>query len=266
MKKITIGQYYNADSVLHRMDPRVKLVLLFFFMVSIFVAKLPWGLIPVTAIVLLLAASCKVPLRVIRGASGPLIFFVVLTFIANIALVSTGDTLITILWLRITTDGVVGALLLGYRMFALMLSAVIFAMCTSPVSIADGSERLLSPLARFGVPVREVAMMYTIAIRFVPILSTELDHIMSAQISRGANLEEGSLLKRAQVFVSMVVPLFASALRHAEDLACAMEARCYTGGFGRTSFHVLKMRRTDYLAIGLFALYLVSLVAIGIFL
>ncbi|MEE8716681.1 MAG: energy-coupling factor transporter transmembrane component T [Coriobacteriales bacterium] len=264
MKKISIGQYYNADSFLHRMDPRVKLVLLVVYMVSIFAAKLPWGLVPVSAILALMVVGCRVPLKTIAGACGPIAFFVVLTFIANIALVRTGDVLFHLLWLPVTLDGVVGALLLGYRMFALMLAGAIFALVTSPVSITDGTERLLSPLERFGAPIHELAMMYTIAIRFVPILAGEMRHIMNAQVSRGAALDEGKFMQRAKVFVSMIVPLFASALRHSEELANAMEARCYVGGEGRTHYHVLKLRRQDYVAIGVFVTYLASLVVIAV--
>lgn len=260
MRKISIGQYYAGDSALHRMDPRVKLVLTLVYMVSVFVAPLPWGLVPVAVMLALMVGLSRVPARAVAGACGPLLFFVVLTFLANIALVRTGDVLFHLLWLPVTWDGVCSALMLGFRIFSLMLCGVVFTLVTSPVSITDGAERLMSPLARLGVPVHELAMMYTISIRFVPILSGELSHIMSAQVSRGAALDEGSLLQRARVFVSMVVPLFASALRHAEDLANAMEARCYVGGEGRTHFHVLRVRRVDAVAIAAFALYLAALV------
>ena len=264
MKKLAIGQYYHADSFMHRMDPRVKLVLMFVFMVTVFLAKLPWGLIPVTALVVLAVAASHVPVRVIARACRPVLFFVVITFIANLALVHTGDVIFSLFGTPITWDGVRESLVLSYRIAALMLAGVMVALVTSPVGITDGIERLLSPLARLGLPVHEFAMMFTIAIRFVPTLSEELRHIVTAQTARGAAIDEGSLPQRAKVLVSMVVPLFASSIRHAEELASAMEARCYVGGEGRTHYHVLKLGREDAIAIAVFAVYLVALVLVGV--
>ena len=151
---------------------------------------------------------------------------------------------------------------MAFRIFSLMMAGVMFSLVTSPISITDGLERLLRPLERFGMPVHELAMMYTIAIRFVPTLFDEANHIMTAQAARGASMDEGRLVDRVKFFVPILVPLFASALRHAEELANAMEARCYVGGEGRTHFHVLQVRRVDRVAIAVFGAYLASLVVL----
>lgn len=262
--KITIGQYYNTTSFLHSMDPRVKLVLMVIFMVSIFVAKLPWGLLPVLVMLVLMIAASNVPLRKVLSACKPLWFFVILTAVINIVLVRDGDPVFHLGPFVVTNQALADSLFLGFRIFALMLSGVMLSLTTSPVGITDAMERLLSPFERLGLPVHEMAMMYTIAIRFVPTLANEASHIRTAQSSRGANFDDGKFIDRARFLAAMLVPLFASALRHAEELACAMEARCYVGGEGRTRYHVLAVRRRDYVAIAIFALYLVSLVVIGL--
>ena len=262
--KITLGQYYNTDSFLHRMDPRVKLVLMIVFMVSVFLAKLPWGLLPVLAMLVTMVAASRVPVRKILSACKPLWFFVILTAIVNIVLVRDGSPVLHLGPFAVTDQALLASLFLGFRIFALMLSGVMLSLTTSPVGITDGMERLLSPLERFGFPAHEMAMMYTIAIRFVPTLASEAGHIKTAQASRGASLDDGKLVDRARFLAAMLVPLFASALRHAEELASAMEARCYVGGEGRTRYHVLAVRARDYVGIGVFALYLASLVLIGV--
>lgn len=262
--KITVGSYYNTDSFLHRMDPRVKLVLMVVFMVSIFLAKLPWGLIAVAAMLVLMVAASRVPLRQVARACKPLLFFVVLTVIVNIVLVRDGNVAFHLGPFAVTDQALMASLLLGFRIFALMLSGVVLSLTTSPVGITDGLERLLSPLEKLGMPCHELAMMYTIAIRFVPTLASEANHIMTAQAARGASLDDGKLMDRLRFLGATMVPLFASALRHAEELACAMEARCYVGGEGRTHYHVLKVRRRDWVGIGVFCVYLVALVVIGV--
>lgn len=265
-KKITLGQYYNTDSFLHRMDPRAKLVLMIVFMVSIFMAKLPWGLLLVLAMLVLLVSGSNVPPRKVLSACKPLWFFVILTALINIVLVRQGNVVWHLGPFSVTDQALSASLFLGFRIFALMLAGVMLSLTTSPVGITDGMERLLSPLERLGFPSHELAMMYTIAIRFVPTLSSEASHIMTAQASRGASLDDGKLMDRARFLAAMLVPLFASALRHAEELASAMEARCYVGGEGRTHYHVMSLRREDFIAFGVFALYLAGLVVMGVLL
>ncbi len=261
---ITIGSYFNARSPMHRMDPRVKLTIMVVFMVSVFLAPAPWGLIPVAAMLVAMVALSNVPLRVVGKACKPLWFFVVFTALVNIFLVQTGEVAFHIGPFAIHDAALIQSVYMAFRIFALMMAGVMFSLTTSPIAITDGAERMLSPLERFGMPVHELAMMYTIAIRFVPTLFDEVNQIMAAQAARGASMDEGRLVDRVKFFVPILVPLFASALRHAEELANAMEARCYVGGEGRTHYHILKVRAVDWLAFAAFAVYLASLVAIAL--
>ena len=263
---ITIGSYYNTRSPMHAMDPRVKLVIMVVFMVSVFLAKAPWGLVPIAAALVAMVALSRVPVKVILKACKPLWFFVIFTALVNIFLVQTGEVAFHIGPFAIHDTALAQSVAMAFRVFALMMAGVMFSLTTSPIAITDGTERLLSPFERLGMPVHELAMMYTIAIRFVPTLFDEANHIMTAQAARGARIDEGRLIDRVKFFVPILVPLFASALRHAEELANAMEARCYTGGKGRTHYHILKIRKVDWLAMGLFALYLAALILIGVFL
>ncbi len=261
---VTIGSYYNGKSPLHRMDPRVKFTIMVVFMVSIFLAPLPWGLIPVAALLAVMVAASRVPLRIVMRACKPLWVFVVVTALVNIFLVQQGTVAFHIGPFAITDQALLTSLFMAFRVFALMMSGVVFSLVTSPVSITDGLERMLSPFERLGLPVHELAMMYTIAIRFVPTLFEEANHIMTAQTARGACMDDGRLIDRLKFFVPILVPLFASALRHAEELASAMEARCYVGGEGRTHYHVLKVRGVDFAAFAVFAVYIASLVVLAV--
>lgn len=261
---VTVGSFYNTDSPMHRLDPRVKMVIMVIYMVSVFLAPAPWGLIPVAALLVIAMAFSHVPLKVVRRATKPLWVFVILTMCVNIFLVREGEVVTHFLGFAITDHALIQSLYMAFRVFALMMAGTLFSLVTSPISITDGAERLLAPLARFGLPVHELAMMYTIAIRFMPTLFDEVQHIMAAQASRGARFDEGRLIDRVRYFVPILVPLFASALRHAEELANAMEARCYVGGEGRTHYHVLKVRPADWVAIGLFVVYLASLVVLAL--
>ncbi len=261
---ITIGSYYNASSPLHRMDPRVKLTIMVVFMVSVFLAPAPWGLLPVAALIVAMVGFSNVPLKVAWRACKPLWFFVIFTAIVNIFLVQTGEVAFYIGAFAIHSTALVQSVYMAFRIFSLMMAGVMFSLVTSPISITDGLERMLSPFERLGMPVHELAMMYTIAIRFVPTLFDEANHIMTAQAARGASMDDGRLIDRVRFFVPILVPLFASALRHAEELANAMEARCYVGGEGRTHYHILKVRGVDVVALAVFAVYLASLVVIGV--
>lgn len=260
---VTVGSFYNTTSPLHSLDPRVKLIIMVVFMVSVFLAPAPWGLIPVAVMLVAATALSHVPLRIVRKAVKPLWFFVVLTALVNIFLVREGNVVAHFLGFAITDHALIQSVYMAFRIFALMMAGTLFSLVTSPISITDGAERLLAPLARFGLPVHELAMMYTIAIRFMPTLFDEVQHIMAAQASRGACFDEGRLIDRVRYFVPILVPLFASALRHAEELASAMEARCYVGGEGRTHYHVLKVRKADWVAMAVAALYLASLVVLA---
>ncbi|MBR2836625.1 MAG: energy-coupling factor transporter ATPase [Coriobacteriales bacterium] len=263
-KRIALGQYYHTNSFLHTLDPRVKLVLVAIFMVSVMFAKLPWGLIPIFIFLAVSVLCSHVPAAIIAHLCRPLLIFVLLTFISNALYIRTGSVLFSVFGLPITSDGIITAGLLSLRIFALMLGGVLFALTTTPVAITDATEKLFSPLARLGLPVQEFGMMTSIAIRFVPILSHEMHNIVNAQASRGAALGDGSLIKYPKALVSMIVPLFASALRHANELGQAMDARCYNGGEGRTHYHVLKIEKGDYIAIAAFCMYLIVLMILSL--
>ena len=248
---ITVGSFYNVKSPLHALDPRVKMAIMVVFMVSVFLAPAPWGLIPVAVMLVLATVLSRVPLRIVGKAIKPLWFFVIFTELVNIFLVREGNVVAHFLGFSITDHALVQSVYMAFRVFALMMAGTIFSLVTSPISITDGAERLLAPLARFGLPVHELAMMYTIAIRFMP------------TASRGARFDEGRIIDRVRFFVPILVPLFASALRHAEELASAMEARCYVGGEGRTHYHVLEVRKGDWVAIAIAIVYLASLVVLA---
>lgn len=251
--KVTIGQYINVDSVVHRMDPRVKIVLSILFMILVFVAdSLVLNLllaVSLIGIILISRVSVSTVLRAIR----PIIFFMLFTALLNLFFVKGGNTLIAAGPLSITEDGLFSSIHLTARFFFLMVAGTMLALTTSPIALTDGIESLASPLDRFGLPTHEIAMMLSIALRFIPTLATEAERIIKAQQARGVSFDEGSLIKRARLFVPIVVPLFASSIRHAENLAVAMDARCYQGKEGRTHYRVLELGVYDYGAIVCFA-------------
>ncbi|OUP06903.1 energy-coupling factor transporter transmembrane component T [Collinsella sp. An2] len=263
--RVSIGQYYSATSPIHSLDPRVKLVLTVVFMVScFFVGNLP-TLVLAGAIVGLAIALAHVPLGRLLAQIRPIVLFLVVTSVINLFFVQTGDLLVAVGPIRIFTGGVEAALLYTLRFFLLLLAGSLLMLTTQPVALTDGAEKLLAPLERLGAPVSQVTLILSIALRFVPTLSQEAKNIVAAQTARGADLENKGALAYVRACVPLLVPLFASALRHAENLGRAMDARCYTGGEGRTHYHVMRLdARHDGLAIGVMALYLVALIALTI--
>jgi len=243
LREITLGQYYPADSVLHRLDPRVKLVATILFLVSLFVVQ-GWGYLICTGFLISVILLSKVPFRyMVRGLRA--IFIVILiTVVLNLFLTNG-----TVLWsfgiLKITQEGVYNAVFMALRLIYLILGASVMTLTTTPNKLTDAIESLLSPLNAIKVPVHEMAMMMSIALRFIPILIEEADKIMKAQMARGADFESGNVLRRIRAMVPILVPLFVSAFRRANDLALAMEARCYHGGSGRTHMKPLKYDSRD---------------------
>ena len=237
---ITLGQYYPGDSFLHRMDPRAKIICVMIFIIAIFLANnyISYG------VVALFTAGCialsGVPVRLVWNSIKPL--WVILVFTAAIHILTTpGTMLFEYGFLHISAEGVRNGILMTLRLVFLIAFTSLLTYTTSPIVLTDGIEALLMPFRRFGVPAHELAMMMTIALRFIPTLLEETDRIMKAQSSRGADFQNGNLWQRAKNMVPLLVPLFISAFRRADDLATAMEARCYRGGEGRT-----KMRRLVY--------------------
>ncbi|MQN01260.1 MAG: energy-coupling factor transporter transmembrane protein EcfT [Lachnospiraceae bacterium] len=244
LKDITLGQYYQVDSVIHRLDPRVKLVATLFFIISIFVADDPIGFIFLTVCLFAIIALSKVPFSfMVRGLKS-IIILLLICGLFNLFL-TPGDAIVKWGKVQITIQGVRAAILMLVRMIYLIIGTSIMTLTTTPNQLTDGLETGLRALNYIHVPVHEIAMMMSIALRFIPILNDETDKIMKAQMARGASFDGKGIVNKAKAMVPLLVPLFVSAFRRANDLALAMEARCYHGGEGRTSMKPLHYRRRD---------------------
>ena len=249
LKGITLGQYMPGNTIIHRLDPRMKIILTILYIAVIFCVSSPlWYVIPLAYVVAATYLSGLKPKNILRSIK-PLRFLLILTFVLNLFF-STGDT-VWIHWgiLKITQEGFVTAVHFAMRLVFLVAGTSILTLTTSPVALSDGIEMLLGPLKIIHFPAHELAMMMTIALRFIPTLIEEADKIMKAQMARGADFESGNLLKRAKAMIPLLVPLFVSAFRRAGDLAMAMEARCYHGGEGRTRLRVLRYTTNDLYAL-----------------
>ena len=259
LRDITIGQYYPADSVIHRLDPRVKLFSTMAYIVSLFLFHDVAGFVYISVCLGIVIYLCKVPLSfMLRGLRS---IVVLLCFAAFINLLMTpGIPVFTFGIIRITKVGIRNAVLMTVRMIYLIVGSSIMTLTTTPNALTDGLEKSLGPFKKINVPVHEVAMMMSIALRFIPILIEETDKIMKAQMARGADFESGGLIRRIRAMVPLLVPLFVSAFRRASDLALAMEARCYHGGEGRTKMKPLTYAGVDRMAYALVAAYIIVLV------
>jgi energy-coupling factor transport system permease protein len=258
LKDITIGQYYPSDSPVHRLDPRTKLVITFLFIVIIFFVRYYTGYLFIVAFMALTIVLSKIPVKYILKGLRPLLFIILLTFFINVFF-TQGETVLYSLWvLRITKEGLHQAVFMTLRLLFLVTGTSILTLTTSPIALTDGIEMLLKPLKAIRFPSHELAMMMTIALRFIPTLLEETDKIMKAQMARGADFESGNLIQRAKSLIPLLVPLFVSAFRRADDLAMAMEARCYRGGDSRTRMKIFTMGRLDYVAFGITALLIAS--------
>ncbi len=262
LRDITLGQYYQTDSVIHRLDPRVKLVTTLCFIISLFIVDNWIGYVIAGLFLVLIIKLSKVPFKfMIRGMKS-IIFLLLIAVVFNLFL-TPGEALITFWKITITKEGVRIAAFMAIRLVFLIMGSSIMTLTTTPNNLTDGMEKLLKPLKIFKVPVHEIAMMMSIALRFIPILLEETDKIMKAQIARGADFESGNLIKKAKSLVPLLVPLFISAFRRANDLAMAMEARCYRGGEHRTKMKPLIYKKRDGLAYSTVACYLVLCVVFG---
>ena len=256
LRDITIGQYYPADSVVHRLDPRVKLFAVLIYIISIFTFKGIEGFILITLFVVSCIHISKVPfIYMVRGLK-TIAMLLCITALFNLFFTRTGNLLWQFGFLQITDMGLQNAILMAIRLSYLILGTSLMTLTTTPNQLTDGLERSLRPLNRIHVPVHAIAMMMSIALRFIPILTEETDKIMKAQMARGADFENGNIIRRAKNMVPLLVPLFVSAFRRADDLAMAMEARCYHGGEGRTKMKPLKYQRRDYVAYAVILGYL----------
>lgn len=264
MRDITIGQYYPADSLLHKLDPRVKLSGTMIFLIAVFIFR---G-IPAFALITLFLAGVirisRVPFAYMVKGLKPIVLLAVITSLFNLFL--TDGT--TVIWqwkfLHITQEGLVLAVKMVFRLLYLILGTSVMTLTTTPNRLTDGLEKSLRPLQRLHVPVHEVSMMMAIALRFIPILVEEADKIMRAQMARGADFDNKNLIKKAKALIPLLVPLFVSAFRRANDLAMAMEARCYRGGEGRTKLKPLKYERRDYISYFVLLLFLVAVISMRV--
>ena len=256
IRDITIGQHFPGNSLVHRFDPRLKLVLTIVYIAVLFAASNPLGL---TLSVVFLAAMYKVskiPLKMIGRSLKPILPIILFTAVLNVFFVSgEGDPLFQMGFVTIYADGVRYAIIMGVRVAALIAGTSLLTYTTSPIVLTDAIEALLRPLAKLHFPVHELAMMMSIALRFIPTLIEETDKIMNAQKARGAMLDTGKLTERVKALVPVLIPLFISAFRRADELAMAMECRCYRGGEGRTRLKVLKCCRQDYLDVAFCLVY-----------
>lgn len=265
MKSIALGQYYPSDSVIHKLDGRTKIILATIFIVSVFFCKslLSFAfLLGVTVGVVLLS---KIPLRIVLRSLRAIIFILIFTFLINVFLTKgEGEPLVDWWIIELYPEGLWNALFIAIRILCLILASSIFiSFTTTPIQLTYAIESLLSPLKKIKVPVHDFAMMMSIVLRFIPALSEETEKIMTAQKARGADFENGSLLKRARALIPVLIPLFVSAFRRSDELATAMECRCYHGGAGRTRMTVTKMEVIDYIVIFIMVIIAAALVLLN---
>ncbi|EFI42642.1 MULTISPECIES: energy-coupling factor transporter transmembrane protein EcfT [Peptoniphilus] len=250
LKDITVGQYYPSNSVIHKLDPRTKIIVMLLFIVGIFFVNSYTPYLLVGAYLFMVIKLSHVPFSMVLRGVKPLKWILIITFVVNV-LFMPGDILYKIGFIKITSQGIHMAIKMAIRLMLLVMGTSMLTFTTSPIEMTDGIEELLKPMKKIGVPAHEIAMMMTIALRFIPTLVEETDKIMKAQMARGADFESGNVLNRAKNLVPLLVPLFINSFRRADELATAMEARCYRGGEGRTKFKELSYKKIDSIAFAL---------------
>jgi len=265
IRDITLGQYYPADSILHRLDPRVKLMGTLLFIISLFLFENLIGYVAATVFLVAVIRLSKVPFSFMVKGLKAIVILMLITVVFNLFL-TPGEPLVSFWRLTVTKEGLRTAVFMIIRLTYLIIGSSIMTLTTTPNNLTDGMEKLLNPLRVFKVPVHEVAMMMSIALSFIPILLEETDKIMKAQMARGADFESGNLVKKAKSLVPLLVPLFISAFRRANDLAMAMEARCYRGGEGRTKMKPLVYKGRDRAAYGVLTMYLAVIICVRVLL
>ena len=265
LKDITLGQYFPGDTVAHRLDPRTKILLVTLYIIALFCAKNLLSYALLAAVLAVCVRISRVGLRALVRGLKPVLFIIIFTGILNLFFTPGDRYLLEWGFLRVSDTGLRNAVYMVLRIMLLIMGTFLMTYTTSPISLTDGLERLLNWMKRLHVPVHELAMMMSIALRFIPTLIEETDKIMSAQKARGADFESGGIIDRAKALVPILVPLFISAFRRADELAVAMECRCYHGGQGRTKLHVLRYQTRDYLVLAAYALVLAAVIVLGRF-
>ncbi len=267
IRDITLGQYFPGNSILHRLDPRMKIILTLLYIVLIFLAKSMFSYLFLIFTVALLIALSKLPVRPVLNGIKPVLFVIAFTAIINIFWTSGDTLLVDWYFIHIYLEGIIFAVYMIIRIITLIMgTSILLTYTTSPIDLTDGLEQLMEPLKRIKIPVHEFSMMMSIALRFIPTLIEETDKIMNAQKARGANFTSGNLLQRAKALIPVLIPLFVSSIRRADDLATAMECRCYRGGSGRTRMKSLRYTSVDFITLSAFILIGTAVVLINIFL
>lgn len=259
IRDITLGQYYDVNSVIHRADPRVKIISTLLFITELFIVDDFKGLGICALALAAVVTLSKVPLGFILRGMKPILFILTFTFVLNIFM-TDGEVLLKLWFLKITKEGRYLAGFMASRLILLIVGSSLLTFTTKPINLTDGIEKLLAPLKVFKVPTHEIAMMMSIALRFIPTLIEETDKIMKAQQARGADFESGNIIQRGKALIPILVPLFISAFQIAQDLAMAMEARCYRGGKGRTRMHEMTLSYMDFLGLILSLMFLALII------
>lgn len=262
MKDLTIGQYFPGDSVIHRLDPRTKITLSFMYIMVLFFVKTFSAYAMALIYLYTVMKIANIPFSMLFKGIKSLIFIIVLTLALNIFMIE-GETLFTIFGLTASKEGLRYAVFMALRLILMVMGSAVMTLTTSPIRLTDGLEKIMKPLEVIKVPAHEISMMMTIALRFIPTLMEETQKIIKAQKARGANFEEGSIVKRAKALVPILIPLFISSFRRADELANAMEARLYRGGNDRTKLNPLKYQKRDYLAYTFVILYFAGMIALN---
>ena len=265
LKDITLGQYFPGDTVVHRLDPRTKLILVIVFIAALFLAVDWIGYAVMFAVTAMCVRVSTIKLKSLLKGLKPLIFIILLTGILNLFYTKEGTVLFDWWIFTVTTGGIKRAFLMVVRIMLLICGTLLLTYTTSPIALTDGLEMLLNPLKKIKVPVHEMSMMMSMALRFIPTLIEETDKIMSAQKARGADFSTGKLTERAKALLPLLVPLFVSSFRRADELAVAMESRCYHGGEGRTRMKTLRLARRDWLAFLAGALVLAGMIVLRVY-
>lgn len=266
LKDISIGRFYQTDSVMHSLDPRIKVILFVVYMVVVFMTTKIIGIAALLLVLVSLIILGKIPLKVIWNTIKPMIPITIIIFIINILTIG-GDNVLWTYWkISITSQGLKEALLMSFRLLMLVVvTSLLMTLTTTPLKLSEALEKLFMPLTVIKVPVHEMAMMMSIALRFIPTLIDETDKIMKAQSSRGANYDTGSFIRKVKGYITVLVPLFISSFRRAEELATAMDARCYNGGKGRTKLNPLKLKPSDFVIGGCYTVAAATVVVIELF-
>jgi len=262
---ITIGQFFPGNSLLHRMDPRVKILLTVAYVAAVFIPQNWWGLLACAVFLAVAVACSRLPFRLILKSIRPIVVVILITALLNVLYVQSGTVLWEWRFLCITTGGLVHAAFFAVRILLLIAGSSLLTYTTGPTTLTDALERLMKPLKVLRVPVHELAMMMSIALRFIPTLIEETDKIMAAQKARGADMESGNVFARIKALVPVLIPLFVSSFRRAYELATAMECRCYNGGDGRTRMKILRIGARDITALVVTAVFIAALCVLNLY-